>query len=310
MRCGGPAEVELRYARLVLCNNCFIDYFVERVRKTSDEYKMVRKGNRVGVFYDGSIVSTALVDSMAKAFPENEIHIIYIDMGIPYYTVDARIPLDELSKIHGLEVHIFRLPDERGYSIEDFKGTKYWSRICGTCGVLKRYYSSYLASSKGLDVLATPHTLDDIVEVFFTLLVDGKLDEIPSIKPVQEPEFPNQVRKIKPFIKTYEWEAYKYVEVRGLPTVDECPLKRDARSLWRKKVLAELEEYEPAIMRKMLRTFMKKLTPILEERFERPKLVPCKFCGGPSLTGICGKCVREIHLKEKKKLDIKIGAPS
>lgn len=308
MRCGGEGEVELRYARLVLCGKCFTNYFIDRLRKTSEEYKMIRKGDKIGVYYDGSIGSVALADSIARAYPDHEIHIIYVDMGITYYSVDARNPIEELAQKHGLRLHVYSLPKERGYSIEDFRKTKYWRKICSTCGVLKRYYYSYVAYREGVDVLATPHTLDDIVEILFTLFIDGKLDEIPGISPVQEPEFPNQVRRVKPFIKTYEWEVKRYVEILELPTVGyECPLREGARSIWRKEVLQELEAREPAIMRKMLRVFMKKLTPLLSDKASRPELRPCKICGGPSITGVCGKCVREIYLRERKNLDIKIG---
>ncbi len=60
-------------------------------------------------------------------------------------------------------------------------------------------------------------------------------------------------------------------------------------------------------MRKLYTVFMKKLVRLIEERYEPPKLVECKICGGPSLSGICGKCVREVYLRDRKKLDIKIG---
>ncbi len=307
MWCGGEATIELRYARLLLCDDCFKKYFIKRIAKTVEEYRMVREGERIGVFYDGSKPSIALLDALPQALPRHEVHAIMIDMGLPYYTIEARTPLEEIAKERGVEIHVYSLPDQRGYSIEDFRGTKYWPRICSTCALLKRYYSSYVAKQTGLDVLATPHTLDDAVELLLTLLVDGKLEELASFTPVQEPEFPNQVRRVKPLIKTYEWEVEKYIEVSGLDTPGECPLREGARSAWRKEVLARFEEHEPAFLRKMYRSLTKKLSPVLRERYERPRPVPCRICGGPSTTGICGRCVREIYLRDRKKLDIKIG---
>ena len=309
MRCGvKDGEIELRYARLILCNECFIEYFIERVRKTVEKYKMFNMNEKIGVAYQGDNKSLVLIDALRNAYPDMDIHILYVNLGTTFYTVDARIPLDEIANKYGMEVHIFSLPDEKGYTIEDFKGTKYWRKICSTCGILKRYYTGYLASRIGLDAVATSHTLDDVIEVMFTLFVDGKFEDIPSIKPVLHPEFRNQVRRIKPFIRTYEWEVYKYQELKGLTRLyEECPLKKGARSTWRKRLLYEFEEYEPAFMRKLFRVFTKKLTPLIEEVYEKPKLVPCKICGGPSMTGICGKCVREIYLRDRKNLDIKIG---
>ncbi len=309
MKCNErEGEIELRYARLVLCRECFTEYYIDRIRKTVEEYKMFKPNEKVGISYMADKKSVGLISGLIEAYPDTEFHIIYIDLGTTFYTIEARLALDELVQKYDVKLHVYSLPSERGYNIEDFRGTKYWRKICSTCGILKRYYTGYLASRIGLDAVATSHTLDDVIEVMFTLFVDGKFEDIPSIKPVLHPEFRNQVRRIKPFIRTYEWEVYKYQELKGLPRLyEECPLKKGARSTWRKRLLYEFEEYEPAFMRKLFRVFTKKLTPLIEEVYEKPKLVPCKICGGPSMTGICGKCVREIYLRDRKNLDIKIG---
>ncbi len=309
MKCGiKEGTIELKYARLVLCEDCYNRYYLERIRKTVEEYKMFDEEDRVGISYTADKKSIGLIAGLVEAFPDTEFHVIYVDLGTTFYTIEGRLPIDELTKKYGIELHIFSLPNEKGYSIEDFKGTKYWRKICGTCGIIKRYYTSYIASKLGLDAVATSHTLDDILEVMFTLFVDGKFEDLPNVKPVQEPEFPNQVRRIKPLIKTYEWEVNKYVDLNSLPYPPvECPLKEGARSTWRKMLLQEFEDREPAFMRKLYRVFTKKLIPILKEKYQPPKLVECKICGGPSITGVCGKCVREIYLRDRKKLDIKIG---
>ena len=309
MKCNErEGEIELRYARLVLCRECFTEYYIERIRKTVEEYKMFRPDERVGISYMADKKSVGLISGLIEAYPDTEFHIIYIDLGTAFYTIDARLPIDEITQKYGVKLHIYSLPSEKGYNIEDFRGTKYWRKICSTCGILKRYYTSYLASQLGLDAVATPHTLDDVVEVMFTLFLDGKFEDLINMKPVQPPEFPNQVRRIKPLVKTYEWEVDKYVDIKGLPyPAIDCPLKKGARSTSRKKLLRDFEDMEPAFMRKLYRVFMKKLVKLIEDKYEPPKLIECKICGGPSISGICGKCVREVYLRDRKKLDIKIG---
>ena len=300
--------IELRYARLVLCEECFKKYFINRIRKTVEEYKMFNDKDRVAVAVSGGKDSVALVYGLREVYPDLDLHIVHIDLGIGKFSNRSVKIVKEISEKLSIPLHIYSLKEERGYTIQDFVGTKYGIRICGTCGIIKRYYMSYLAYKINADALATGHTLDDMIEIMITIFVDGKLEDLISQKPVLEPAFPNQVRKVKPLIKTYEWETTKYVELNNLPIVDiECPLKKGARSIRRKEIINMFEEEEPAFMRRLYRVFTKKLIPLIEERYKPPNLQPCKICGGPSLTGICGKCVREIYLKDRKKLNIKIG---
>lgn len=300
--------IELKYARLVLCDECFKKYFVNRVKKTVEEYRMFNPDERVAVAVSGGKDSIALIHSLKMTFPNQDLHMIYIHLGIHDYSVASLEVVDKISQILDVPLHIYDLKKERGYTIEDFLGTKYGRKICSTCGVIKRYYLSYCANKIGADVLATGHVLDDVIEVMINLFTDGKFDDLINQKPVLEPYFPNQVRKIKPLIKTYEWETELYVKLNNLPTTPiDCPLKRGARSIRRKEILKLFEESEPAFYRKLYRVFTKKLIPLLEKNYRPPNLIPCKICGGPSLTGVCSKCVREIYLKEKKNLDIRIG---
>jgi len=308
MMCGErDGTIELRYARLVLCEECFKKYFIERVRKTVDEYKMFKPGERVAVAVSGGKDSVTLLHSLKTAYPDLDIHAIHIDLGINEFSKEARKVTEEVAKLVDVPLHIFSLKEERGYTIKDFIGTKYGRRICGTCGIIKRYYMSYLAKKIDADVLATGHLLDDVIEVMITLFVDGKFEDLITQKPVLEPEFPNQVRKVKPLVKIYEWETRLYVDLNNLPRLTRsCPLRIGARSIRRKEIIMRFEEQEPAFMRRLYRVFTKKLIPILEKSVEKPRLQPCKICGGPSLTGICSKCAREVYLKDKKHLDIKI----
>jgi len=309
MICGREeGTIELRYARLVLCENCFKKYFINRVRKTVEEYKMFEPDEKIAVALSGGKDSVALIHSLKMAYPSLDIHAIHIDLGINGYSDKSLSVVKKIAGELDIPLHIYSLKKERGYTIQDFVGTKYGRRICSTCGIIKRYYLSHYAYHIGADALATGHVLDDVIEVMINLFVDGKLDNLIMQKPVLEPIFPNQVRKIKPLIKTYGWETELYVKVNNLPIVDlDCPLRKGARSIRRKKILRQFEEAEPAFYRKIYRVFMKKLIPILEERYNPPRLIPCKICGGPSLTGVCGKCVREIYLREKKDIDVRIG---
>lgn len=66
----GTVVVYLPYAKISLCQNCFLEFYVRRVKKTVEEFKMFGKDDVVGVAVSGGKDSSALLYSLSKAFPK------------------------------------------------------------------------------------------------------------------------------------------------------------------------------------------------------------------------------------------------
>ncbi len=285
------AVVKLRYARLALCNDCFIKYFIKRLTKTVEEFKMFRNTDKIAVAVSGGKDSTALVHSLKYAYPDLDITIIHLNLGIGEYSRHSLEVVKELSKTMDMPLIIYDLKNERGYTIPDLLRTKYKQRICGACSIIKRSYLTKLAYENGFNVLATGHNLDDIVEVMLNLFIEGDFQGLISMKPALEPKHEKQVRKVKPLVKHHGWEIKHYIKVLSIPHVDMiCPLSKGARSIWRKDILNRWERKDPTIKRRLFNVFIRKLIPILERNIEPIKLDTCKICGGPSIGDICSKC--------------------
>ena len=298
-RCGSrEAAVYPPYFRMRLCRECYNAFFENRVRKTVEEYRMFRAGSRIGVAVSGGKDSAALLYSLKKVFPDKEYVAIHLDHGIGEYSRNSLEKARELAEMLDVELHVFDYRRELGITIPDVEKTRYRSRICSVCGTIRRWALAKAARELRVDVLATGHNLDDILEVMLNLFIVGDFRQLRRLKPVLPPEHPSQVWKVKPLFKSLERENLLYVILNNIPikTV-ECPYHVDARSYRRKKILNQWEREERNIKYQLLSTFLNKLIPLLDREVEEAEYGTCRLCGGPSLADVCSACRRINELK-------------
>ena len=163
------AEIHLDYARLNLCPDCFKEYYVNRIRRTVEEYKMFDSKAKVGVAVSGGKDSMALLHSLKNAFPAAQFVALHVDLGIKGYSQHCREKVEELAKMLDVELEIFSLKDELGFSIDDFKKTIYRRKMCSACGTIKRHLFEVLAKRAETKILATGHNLDDVVATMLNI---------------------------------------------------------------------------------------------------------------------------------------------
>ncbi|HEX69435.1 MAG TPA: TIGR00269 family protein [Candidatus Bathyarchaeota archaeon] len=287
-----PAEIRLEYARLNLCPDCFKEYYVNRVRRTVEEYKMFSSKARVGVAVSGGKDSMALLHSLKNAFPAAEFVALHVDLGIEGYSRHCKEKVEELVETLSVELEVFSLKDELGFSIDDFKKTIYRRKMCSACGTVKRHLFEVLAERAKTKVLATGHNLDDVVAVMLNNFFNGNWSQLVRLKPVLEPLVPNQTFKVKPLIKTPEKENLLYCLYADVPFREvNCPYAHMERLRRNREMLEYLSKDNPAFRHQMLKNFLR-LIPILEKTVEKPKLTKCEICGYPSSAEVCAFCKR------------------
>jgi len=301
-RCGERfSEIYLRYLRQYLCLDCFNQFFINRVKKTVEKYRMLRFGDYVGVGVSGGKDSAAVLHVLKKLYPGKEYVAIHLHHGIYDYSSDSYRAVKELAEMLDVELYTFDYREELGVTIPDFKRTRYGRKMCATCGTIRRWALSMAARELGVDILVTGHNMDDTLEVMLNSFISGDYDSISKLKPVLPPSPPNNYWKVKPLINTPEEDALLYTMFNGLPVKRfDCPFADDARSTRRKEVLRIWEEREPMIKFQLFGSFMKKLVPMLDslsgegvERVYRE----CRVCGGPSNSDICSACRRIEYVK-------------
>lgn len=261
---------------------------------------MFRSDDRVGVAVSGGKDSMALLHGLKEAFPAAEFVALHVDLGIRGYSEHCREKVEELVEMLDVELEVFDLQRELGFSIDDFKDTLYRRKVCSACGTIKRHLFEVLAGRAKTRVLATGHNLDDVVSMMLNNFFNRNWSQLVRLKPVLEPLMPNQTFKVKPLIKTPEDENLLYCLYSEIPFREEnCPHAHLGRLRRNRETLEYLSKDNPNFKYQMLRTFLK-LIPILEEHIEKPKLMKCEVCGYPSSSQICAFCRRVKIVKEAR----------
>ena len=165
--------------------------------------------------------------------------------------------------------------------------------MCSVCGLVKRHVMNRIARDGGYAAIATGHNLDDEVAVLFgnTLRWQG------GYLRRQAPLLPSQhglARKVKPLVHLYERETAAYALVRGIPFVEqECPYSVNAKSIYYKKLLNQLERRSPGSKMQFYLSFLRAKESGLfsEEQAQEVELKPCRVCGQPTTAGdLCAFC--------------------
>ncbi len=294
----GIAEVHLTYAGLRLCPNCFKDFFVKRIKRTIERYRMINKGDVIGVAISGGKDSGSLLHSLRMIYPDAQIIALHINLGIRNYSEDCERKVRELTRMLDVDLLVYDLRKREGYTIEDFKMTRYGKKMCSVCGIIKRHVMNVMANEAGVDVLATGHNLDDMVEAMFSTLISGDLDQLIRLKPVLPSTHPKLKKKVKPLFKTPEVEDLLYAAYNDIPIREKsCKFSLTARSLIRKRMINNMAEGSHSFKYQLLSVFLDKLIPLIEEKKGKVVLRECKMCGYPSQDEICSRCKRVQALK-------------
>ncbi len=313
------AVVELKYARKKLCPKCFTDFFVRRVKRTVEKYRMFRPEDRVAVALSGGKDSVALLDALKRAFPEQDIVAFYIDLGIHHYSSHLREKVKALTERLNVPLYIYDLKEREGYVIDDFLTTRFRNKMCSVCGIVKRAVFTQMAREVGATVMATGHNLDDTVGTMLSAFFSGDFESISRLKPVLKPLVPGQPKKVKPLFNTPEMEDLYYVVINDLPVQEcHCPHSFGASVSRYKRMLDQMERENPNVKFQLLSVFLKKLVPMYEKvkEIEERKtdvileVKPCKVCGLPTSSpdGVCSRCRRVAMLKERGGQRIEIPA--
>jgi tRNA(Ile)-lysidine synthase TilS/MesJ len=102
--CGGPAVTIVRYAKLRLCKEHFIEFIQGRVLRCIERYRLIEGGWRVLVAVSGGKDSTALLHILSVISRRLGFNVLalHLDLGIPDYSRKAREVVESFCR--GLEV--------------------------------------------------------------------------------------------------------------------------------------------------------------------------------------------------------------
>ena len=290
-RCRSDRVVYHRvYSNERLCRACFIETFERRVVKTIGKYDMLRRDDRIAVAVSGGKDSLALLHvlwKIEKRFPEAKLFAITIDEGIEGYRDEAVSYAVNYANRLGVEIHVFSFKNLYGFDLQEMMKTPEYDSLglqaCSLCGVLRRKAINYAAKKLGATVIATAHTLDDIVQTYIMNILRGDLKRM-DIGLRREAN--GVIPRVTPFRLTPEREVVFYAYLMKIPfQASICPNASQAMRDPIRKFLMEYEERYPGSLFAALKSFEK----ISFERKENTQL-QCKICGEPSNKEVCRGC--------------------
>ena len=298
-KCGNIAVFSRKYSGESLCSLCFSDSIVKKAAKTISKYNMIQDGDVVGVAVSGGKDSLSLLHVLKKMSESHNFKLIAItvDEGIPGYRDEALEIVRNFCNIHGVEhrsyayKELFDLTLEESLDLRENEKTT----SCSICGILRRRAIDFGAKDLDVDVIATGHNLDDILQTFVINILSGDTNKIGWMEPITS----NKIRKIKPFCEIYENEIVFYAFTNEVPFQSEqCPHMNEGIRTEIREFLNSLENHHSGIKNSMYGSVMR-LVPIVKNANHKQRRV-CQKCGNQCTGEVCSVCTMLINLKQEQ----------
>jgi tRNA-5-methyluridine54 2-sulfurtransferase len=288
-RCKAPAVIDVRRHNAGFCRDCFLHHCREQVRKTIEDFDMLRPGDRVLVAVSGGKDSLALWDILRDL--GHDVDGLYLGLGIGEYSEESGVYARKYADKTGGKLVEIDLPTDVGFDIPN--GSRVARRVpCSACGLSKRHLFNQGAVDGGYDVVATGHNLDDEAAVLFGNVLRWSTEYLGRQLPVL-PAGNGFVRKVKPLVRLGERETAAYCVLAGIDyQVEECPMAAGNRHLGYKDALNTVEDQSPGSKYAFYFGFLEKASRLFtpEAASEQQQLQQCARCGTPTTSEVCAFC--------------------
>jgi len=294
--CGRRTTIKSRTYNLPLCEEHFVEFFEKRVKKAINSFHMFDKNSRILVAVSGGKDSLTAWEVLRNL--GYEVDGLHVRLGIGDYTKLSYEKSFEFAKKRNLRLIVVDLKDYLGMDLPDLpKNLR--RRICGICGMAKRYITNRVAIELSYDVLVTGHNLDDEVSVLLGNMLHWNMEYIHRQSPVLRKTHEKFVKKVKPLVFVGNDDVDMYAKLKGVDFVEEnCPFSKGATSKVYSEIFRILDEKQPGIKPIFLMGFYRE-----KARFKDGdvKLNSCKICGYPTTDEICSFCKLKIKLNDDEK---------
>jgi len=284
----GKAVYARVYSGEKLCRKCFIKTFEKRVLRTIARYRLLRRDDRIAVAVSGGKDSLSLLQVMKKiesSFPTAQVFAVTVDEGIEGYRDEALTLVEQAAVKLGVPLVKTSFKEVYGVSLSEMLSSTAFQRsglaACSICGPLRRKAINVAAKKAGATVVATAHTLDDIVQTYMLKALRGELGSSEVGLRSDGPALP----RVAPFRLTPEREVVFYAYLTGVPFQSiVCPNASNSMRSSVRKFLTEFEEKHPGSLFAALKSFER------AHATEGKNLQLCKVCGEPTSRETCRVC--------------------
>ena len=296
-RCDNVAAYSRKYSGENLCASCFSNSILQKTARTISKHNMIKNGDVVGVAVSGGKDSLSLLQVLKKMSESHNFKIkaITIDEGIPQYRDEALEIVKNFCDNIGVEYKVFPYKDLFDITLEESLDLRENEKTssCSICGTLRRRAIDFGAKDLGVDVVATGHNLDDVLQTFVINIISGDTNKIGWMDPDTSS---NKTRKIKPFCEIYENEIVFYAFVNEIPFQSEqCPHMNEGIRTEIREFLNSLENEHSGIKNNMYKSIMRISSVVKDSNYKQRKI--CSKCGNDCTGDICSVCSMLVNLK-------------
>lgn len=268
------------------CPACFLRLYERRLRRKLEEYDMLRGAERVAVALSGGKDSAAMLVALQRLgwVMGFEVAALHFQLGMSDYSEANLAVVEAFTGGLGLPLRVVRIED-LGLEVRRVKA---WNP-CAVCGAIKRALFNREARAAGAGVVATAHTMEDILLFSLKNLLSRRYDfPRPTL-----PEQPGLLRKVKPLMFTPERYNEIYCRLRGIDYFDKkCPFWSPGPHRL-KEVFELMEEIVPSGKLQLLLS-LQEAFPTEREEGVSAGLQACSSCGEPATQPVCALC----HLRD------------
>ena len=211
------------------------------VRRAVDDFKMIKKGDKIAVGLSGGKDSIALLCALSglkRFYPENfELIAVRIDTGINY-DKQEEVALYEFVKSLGVPYHVEKTEI---YSVV-FEERKE-KNPCSLCANMRRGALNSTAKMLGCNKVALGHHADDLIETFFlSMIYEGRLNTFQPSTYLSKAD----LTVIRPLLYVKEHEIKSFTKDKPI-LKNPCPVDKFTKREEVKKTLDNLSKEYPLI---------------------------------------------------------------
>jgi tRNA-5-methyluridine54 2-sulfurtransferase len=285
-RCKAQAVIELRRHNAAFCQDCFLHYVHEQVRRAVKDHDMLGPSDRILVAVSGGKDSLALWDILLDQ--GYDAAGLYLGLGIGEYSDRSGDVVRAFAEARGAPLIHVDLRDEYGYDVPT-AGKRGSRSTCAVCGLSKRYVFNRAALEHGFDVVATGHNLDDEAATLLGNTLRWQTEYIARQSPAL-PAREGMVKKVKPLHRLSERETAAFAFMRGIDyVVDECPLVGGNTQLKHKDAMNQLEATSPGTKASFYLGYLDRGAGLFTDA-AAADLRPCERCSQPTTGRFCAFC--------------------
>jgi len=262
-----------------VCRKCFPGFVRRRVESLMRRRYMYQRGDTIGVALSGGKDSAALGHILHSLRNRLRIGIVglHVNMGLGEFSDASEQAAGQLCERLVVRMHTARVADT-GVRIEPVG--KFHQ--CSVCGAVRRALLNRLTARLGVRVVATGHSLEDVLQFMLKGILSGRLD---APRPMLEAAS-HRPRKIKPLYFMPEAATKVYAEMLELPHTEAVCTEFVPASHRFKEVFELLEAHAPMGKMQFAHALLKAMKPAVPEEMART----CAACGEPANATLCPIC--------------------